>query len=142
MDIRGNVRSMEPADEMAVLKLRPPEVGLLREDPLHKWLSGQEKYDRKFHRAGKRALRRRIVYQAKAAEMLERAREQGFELVRESACPSQSRHMSIMSVTSSAARIEDDRRWGPLDLEDEPNVPPSAIAKRTDTVTIFDAETS
>lgn len=134
VDIRGLIRPMESIEDTEALKLLPSQIGLLREGPLNKWLRGQDQYDRKFHRAGKRALKKRIRYQVKAEAMLNSARDQGLELVNEVVRPSAGRHMSMMSVSSSSARIDDDRRWGPLDLDDEPNAPPSAIAKRRDTV--------
>ena len=48
----------------------------------------------------------------------------------------QGRKMSGRSASATIGIIDENLRFGPLDLDDE-NPPPSAIAKRRDTVSLF-----
>lgn len=145
VDVHGVVRPMEAPEECAVLRIRPEEVGLLKEGPLNKWWSGQKEWDAKFKRSAARAQRKRTKNEAVAKRILENAREQGLLLVHESLTagppplqpPRLTSNMSTLSSFSRPGRIDNDRRWGPLDLEHE-NVPLSAIANRRDTVSFSD----
>ncbi|KAH9894438.1 alpha/beta-hydrolase [Cubamyces lactineus] len=131
VDVLGNVRPMEPAEEIAALRLKPQEIGIIKEKPVRRWLAGQEEWDRKYKRAAENVIRKRKQYEAKAARLLEHAREQGF--IHEEIGPRESTVSSSASISSgSVGEIEVERRWGPLDLKDE-NPPPSAIAGRRDT---------
>ncbi|KAI0824710.1 alpha/beta-hydrolase [Trametes gibbosa] len=131
VDVLGNVRPMEPPEEIEALRLKPYEIGLVKEAPVKRWLAGQEEWDKKYKRKAERAIRKRRRYEAKAIRLLEHAKEQG--LVHDELRPHRSRTSSIGSVSSrSVGEVEPDRRWGPLDLKDE-NPPPSAIAGRRDT---------
>ncbi|KZP24716.1 alpha/beta-hydrolase [Athelia psychrophila] len=137
VDVHGIVRPMEAPEDCPVLKIRPEEVGLLKEGPLNKWWSGQKEWDRKFKRSAERAQKQRLKHEAVGKRIMENAREQGLLLVHEAPPerlqpPRLTSNMSSMSSFSRPGRIDNERRWGPLDLEGE-NVPLSAIANRRDT---------
>ncbi|TFK71796.1 alpha/beta-hydrolase [Pluteus cervinus] len=121
VNIRGEVRPMEPKGEMPVLKIPPSEVGLLKEEPASKWKSGQDEWDRKFSRSAKRVEKQRQDISLKADKLVQNARQQGLV--------SSDAQSSDRSSTSSSSRNE--RRWGPLDLAGE-TPPPTAIAGRRD----------
>ena len=140
VDILGHVRPMEPKDEVPALRLHPSEVGVIKEDPVRRWLAGQEKIDRKFKRSAERVMKKRKKLEAKAEKMLADARDKGLVLHGDGGriqgdvqrADRGASNPSISSVDSERV-IDEDRRWGPLDLEGE-RPPPSAIAKRRDTV--------
>lgn len=135
VDIHGNVRPMEPMEELPVLKIRPQEVGIIKEGPLNKWWSGQKECDKKYRRDAERAQKKRRVNEEKAKRLIRDARDQGLLLVHEGARPQPTRLTSNMSTMTMrlVGKIDSDRRWGPLDLSHE-NVPPTSIANRRDTV--------
>ncbi|KAJ8086857.1 hypothetical protein PM082_005682 [Marasmius tenuissimus] len=140
VNIHGRVRRMEPRDEMQALQVKPAEVGLIKEAPAVRWHQGQEQWDKMFRKRAKKILKKRAHYETKSEKMIGLAREQGFSLVRE---PEPevlilAKPAKPPSRPDSKARkdrdgsIQSDRRWGPLDLDDE-DPPPSAIANRRDT---------
>ncbi|KAI0677037.1 alpha/beta-hydrolase [Trametes maxima] len=131
VDVLGKARPMEPVEEIEALRLKPYEIGLIKEAPVRRWLTGQEAWDKKYKRTAEHVIRKRRQYEAKAARLLEHAREQG--LIHDVIQPQRSRLSANGSVSSgSVGEVESDRRWGPLDLKDE-NPPASAIAGRRDT---------
>ncbi|KAH7931203.1 alpha/beta-hydrolase [Leucogyrophana mollusca] len=139
VDIHGHTRPMEPKDQIAALRLKPSEIGIIKEGPLYKWLLGQKEWDQQFRRSAENALKKRRKQEAKAQLMLEHAREQGLLMEGESGHipprPSAKRSGSTATGVSGRATkgaIQEDRRWGPLDLADE-RPPPTAIAGRRDT---------
>lgn len=147
VDVHGVVRPMEPMEEIAALKVRPQEIGIIKEGPLNKWWSGQKEWDRKYRRSAERAIKKRKKMENEAKRVLDNARDQGLLMVHEEleaqaretlAPPTPARNVSNMSTLSrkSVGRIQNDRRWGPLDLGSE-NVPASAIAGRRDTVCFY-----
>ncbi|KAJ7284012.1 Alpha/Beta hydrolase protein [Mycena rebaudengoi] len=130
VDIEGIVRPMEPPEDIPVLQLNVGEIGIIKEEPTIKWLKGQEEWDQKYKMQAERAIRHRRKNEAKAEKLLAHARDQGLLLTREQG-------PRLTPVVSSSAHatdgdIQKDRRWGPLDLDDE-RPPPTAIAKRRDT---------
>ncbi|TFY78435.1 hypothetical protein EWM64_g5576 [Hericium alpestre] len=141
VDIHGRARPMEPKDQVGALRLRPPEVGVIKEAPVKRWLAGQARMDAKYPRRAARLERRRKKLVKRAEMMIRDARDQGFlmqgekdgvqgrpkKLVRLDSAGS-----SMSMGTSKGAVIDVERRWGPLDLEAE-RPPPSAIAGRRDT---------
>jgi hypothetical protein len=135
VDIYGKVRPMEPIEELSVLKMRPQEIGIIKEGPLHKWWSGQKECDKRYRRNAEKAIKKRRANEEKAKKLIQNARDEGLLLVRDKAPPQPTRIMSNVSVLSTklVGKIDSDKRWGPLDLSHE-NVPPTAIAKRRDTV--------
>lgn len=138
VDIEGMTRPMEPKEELEVLKIPKEEIGLIREDPCIRWLDGQTQWDKTYHTSAKKAIRKRRTFETKAHRMLENAKDEGLitatNPLRSTARPQRATgHERSMSDAPVDHTIQDDRRWGPLDLADE-QPPPSAIANRKDTV--------
>jgi hypothetical protein len=139
VDIHGEVRPMEPKGEVTALRVRPEEVGIIKEAPLNKWWSGQKEWDKRYRRKAEKVVKQRRCNQTKAKKFMAAARDQGLLLEHEMPPLSQLHRLaSDMSTPSTReiGKIQSDRRWGPLDLDNE-NVPPSAIANRRDTVCGF-----
>ncbi|GLB33981.1 putative steryl acetyl hydrolase [Lyophyllum shimeji] len=131
VDIDGITRPMEPPEQIHALKVSPEEIGIIKEGPVLRWYKGQLEWDKRFPRAGKEVLRKRAKLEAKAAKMLDNAHRQG--LIHSRGLPAEDLERSISAGSRNRVeRIQEDRRWGPLDLDDE-RPPPSAIAKRRDT---------
>ncbi|KAG5648902.1 hypothetical protein DXG03_000251 [Asterophora parasitica] len=131
VDINGISRPMEPPEEIRALALRPGEVGIIKEGPTRRWLEGQEQWDHEFKRSAKRAMKRRYKLELKAERLIDNARLQGLILTGE-ATPQELQRTMSNGYADKLDRIQDERRWGPLDLDGE-RPPPSAIAKRRDT---------
>lgn len=145
VNIHGHLRPMEPIHEIHVLRLKASQLGILKEVPALRWKKGQDEWDRRYHRTAISALKKRRKLEAKAERLLQNAYDHGFihlgpyratkdygsrrpEGPVELAAP----RRNVVRQTS-VGKIQSDRRWGPLDLEDE--LPPlGAIAKRRDTV--------
>lgn len=129
VDIHGVARPMETAEEIPALKMRPGQIGIIKEGPTIRWLKGQEDWDKRYKRSAERVMKRRSKIEAKTKLFLDNARAQGLILTgeRPKVEPSSSR------LHDESDRIQEDRRWGPLDLDDE-RPPPTAIANRRDTV--------
>lgn len=125
VNIHGISRPMEPSRDIQALKLRPGQIGIIKEGPTIRWLKGQEEWDKRFKRTAEKAIKRRSKIEVKAKMLLDNARAQGLILTGEQ------RHGAPRSGEED--KIQEDRRWGPLDLDDE-RPPPTAIAKRRDTV--------
>jgi hypothetical protein len=130
VNIEGIARPMESQEEMSVLRLKPAEIGIIKEAPTIRWLKGQEEWDKKYKQHAERAVRQRQKNEEKAKRLIAHAREQGLLLVSDAG-------PDLTSVLSTSAHatdgtIQHDRRWGPLDLDNE-SPPPTAIAKRQDT---------
>ncbi|KAE9410143.1 alpha/beta-hydrolase [Gymnopus androsaceus JB14] len=137
VDIHGVTRDMEPREELPCLQISPSQIGLIKEAPAVRWNKGQEQWDRVFAKEAQRVLKRRQRIERKAEEMLRNAREQGFYRVGEEDVPGRAKAQNASTERSTAENpkdgtIQEGRRWGPLDLDDE-RPPPSAIAKRRDT---------
>ncbi|KAF9028446.1 alpha/beta-hydrolase [Hymenopellis radicata] len=136
VDIHGYTRPMEPKEDLVVLRLRREEIGLIKEAPALRWAKGQDEWDKVFHKTAKKASKKRQKLEAKAHRMLEHAREQGLITASQPSRPNMREknalHTKSPSEDSMARTIQEDRRWGPLDLENE-SPPPSSIAKRRDT---------
>ncbi|CAK5262972.1 unnamed protein product [Mycena citricolor] len=131
VDVHGKPRPMESMDDMSVLKLKPAEIGIIKEEPCLRWLHGQEEWDRTYKRQAERAIRQRQRYREKAEKMISNAREQGLKIVSDDSGQTTTTSSSTSDHRTDGV-IQIDRRWGPLDLDDE-NPPPTAIAKRRDT---------
>ncbi|KAF9268159.1 alpha/beta-hydrolase [Marasmius fiardii PR-910] len=138
VDIQGRVRRMEPRSEIVTLQIRPGEVGLIKEAPAIRWYKGQEQWDKRYKRRAEKVLRKRAVYENKTQRMIDHARQQGLTLSHEEERPPMAKFQSVASLSARVndGVVQQERRWGPLDLEDE-NPPPSAIAKRRDTPEAF-----
>ena len=140
IDIHGNVRPMEPQSEMPILQVQPLEIGLIKEGPTRRWLKGQTEWDTKYIRSARKAVLRRRKIETKVERLLNEAREEGLFLEGEQP-PPQRQQTTLWTPTSGTVKgnIDEHRRWGPLDLDDE-QPPPSAIAKRRDTVSCIQAD--
>ncbi|KAJ6490399.1 Alpha/Beta hydrolase protein [Mycena vitilis] len=130
VSIKGITRPMEPREEMSVLKLKPSQIGIIKEGPTIKWLKGQQEWDQKYEKSAARAIRQRQKNEEKGKRLVAHAREQGLALVSDTE-PGLVPVLSASAHTTGGA-IQQDRRWGPLDLDEE-RPPPTAIAKRLDT---------
>lgn len=140
VDIHGHVRPMEAQEDMSVLNLPIGSIGLIKEGPALKWLKGQDQWDKQFRRQAENAVKQREKIKNKVENMLVNARDQGFVMVGEHPDDNNDGNLKDAKRLGNDSVehhgdgiIQIDRRWGPLDLEDE-KPPPSAIAKRRDTV--------
>lgn len=59
VDFSGNVRGLEPADQLPACTMPLSETGYIKEGPAMRYIEGQAKWDRKFHRVRKRVARHR-----------------------------------------------------------------------------------
>ncbi|KAI0089132.1 alpha/beta-hydrolase [Irpex rosettiformis] len=130
VDIYGKVRPMEPTGEIKALRIPPQEVGVIKEDPVMRWLTGQELWDEKFKRQACRVVDKRKHYERKYETLVGRARKNGLELLGDTTKPHPLRRTSTISF-GMQGEVLVGRRWGPLDIEDE-QPPPSAIVGRRD----------
>ncbi|THV08365.1 alpha/beta-hydrolase [Dendrothele bispora CBS 962.96] len=138
VNIYGRIRPMEPREEIPALQIKASQIGIIKEDPCTRWWKGQQEWDKRFMKKAERAVKERAKIKAKAQRLLENARKQGLLLVREGEDRQHPRFRDASEARSTSANpvdgtIQEDRRWGPLDLDDE-NPPLSAIAKRRDTL--------
>lgn len=130
VDIHGRVRSMESKEDITALQLRPSEIGIIKEETLFKWLEGQEEWDRRFKYCATKVMKNRKTIEAKAKSIIKKARQRGLSLAGES---DDLVEMPVVGRSNAVyGAIQEDRRWGPLDLVDE-EPPPTAIAARRDT---------
>jgi hypothetical protein len=145
---------MEPAEEIPALCVPPDRIGLIREAPVRRWLHGQGMWDEQFKRQSKKVFEKRREFEEKAEQIIRHATRQGL-VVNSGASKARESHVPAggsggeqddvrpmarpqgglkdSRSTSTTGIIDEDRRFGPLDLDDE-NPPPSAIARRRDTV--------
>lgn len=156
VDVHGKIRPMEPVEEIPILRIPPGQIGLIKEAPVRRWLLGQGIWDERFKARPKKIFRKRKEFDEKAEEILRHATRQGLTVNTEEGDPRSSREQpgggdrdeqsevplklepqrrqkSSRSALTTTGVVDEDRRFGPLDLEDE-NPPPSAIARRRDTV--------
>ncbi|KAF9453039.1 alpha/beta-hydrolase [Macrolepiota fuliginosa MF-IS2] len=137
VNLHGQPRPMEPAEDIPALKLEAREHGILKEAPAMMWKKVQDDWDRRYKRTAVSALKKRCKLQAKAEQILQNAYDQGFIHPSQAAThdevqPEGSTTTGDSTRQTPIGEIQKDRRWGPLDLDDE-TPPPSAIAKRRDT---------
>ena len=154
VDVHGQIRPMEPMEEIHALRIPPGQIGLIKEAPVRRWLQGQEMWDEQFKSRAKKVLKKRKKLEEKAERIVQRVTRQGLVVDTEGGeartsreqtggggeqdevrptVEQQGRKKSSRSVLTTSGIIDENRRFGPLDLDDE-NPPPSAIAKRRDTV--------
>ena len=116
VDIFGQIRPMEPKEDIQALNIPTRLIGIIKEEPVKRWLSGQELWDKKFHRHAVHAVRQREHYEKKFSALMDRARSQGLELTSDSHSPARyrRRRSSLTSVhsKSSIGEIIPDRRYG------------------------------
>lgn len=68
VDFSGNVRGLEPAEQLPACTMPLAETGMIKEGPAMRYIEGQAKWDRKFHRVKKRVARHRKRNLKKAKE--------------------------------------------------------------------------
>lgn len=141
VDIRGQIRPLEEESMLQGLQMPCDEVGVIKEGPVNRYLTGQELWDKKFRREAKKVEKRRAKNEERAQAMLERAAELGLVGPRwEEAKRKRKLDNSPgnMQKQDSNGNLQEEDRWadlgtfGPLDLQGE-RPPPSAIAGRRDT---------
>jgi hypothetical protein len=113
---------MEPKEQIKALNIPPRFVGVIKEEPVKRWLAGQEIWDKRFHRQALHAAQKREKYERKYAASVEQARAQGLQLVHETDRPAAYRQrrmsrlsrVSTMSIDSavSTGDIVPDKRYG------------------------------
>lgn len=143
VDIFGQVRPMEPEEELEALNIPARLIGIIKEEPVKRWLTGQELWDKRFHKAGLHAIQQRDHYEKKYAAIIEKARAQGLELVSDHHRPAEyrrPRRVSTMSIEStfSTGEVVPEKRYGPFDIDDERSAS-SAIVGRRDNVSDYAA---
>ncbi|PSS35406.1 hypothetical protein PHLCEN_2v1561 [Hermanssonia centrifuga] len=134
VDIFGHVRPMEPKEQIPALNIEPRRIGIIKEDPVRRWLTGQEIWDKRFKHAAIKVEHDRQQYENKFKTVIERAVAQGFERHDDPPQPSVSRRSSesVASTSSvmSIGEIMSERRWGPLDVDGERPAPSSIVGRR------------
>lgn len=112
VDIFGRVRPMEAREDIAALQLKPQSIGIIKEAPVVRWLTGQDKWDKKYKHKAHKVIKHRRKYEEKAERLLQHAFEQGVihESVSRPVVNRSHSHRSTASVASGT--IEHDRRWG------------------------------
>lgn len=131
---------MELPEEIPALKLKPSQIGIIKEAPALRWLDGQKTWDKRYHQAGLKALKQKAKYVAKTATLLKKAFDQGFvhhdknvNYGGDNSHTGDHGGPTKLKKSTVVREIQPDRRWGPLDLYDE-RPPATAIAGRWDTV--------
>ena len=146
---------MEPAEEIPALRIPPNQIGLIREAPVRRWLHGQAMWDKQFKRRPEKIFEKRKKFEEKAEQIIRHATRNGLVVKTEAGetqipleqvgggrgeqdearpiAGPQDWHKNSRSTSAPIGIIDENRRFGPLDLDDE-NPPPSAIARRRDTV--------
>ncbi|KAI0066158.1 alpha/beta-hydrolase [Artomyces pyxidatus] len=141
VDVAGRVRPMEREADIAALHVRPTDIGIMKEDPARRWVTGQELTDKKFARAAVKVMAHRRRLAAHAEKLLAEARSQGLMVERDAPEQQQgpgggaAEKVGVSrgdSAVKKDGRSPEKMRWGPLDLENE-RPPPTAIAGRRDT---------
>ena len=137
INLHGFARPMEPEEDIPCLQIPPDQIGLLKEAPAMRWFRGQNDWDARFRKKARRVQRKREEHKRKASEVIKHAHEMG--LVHAwfpESMPVERETGRRVKRTTSIGGIDNHRRWGPLDLDDE-RPPPSAIAGRRDTVSFI-----
>jgi hypothetical protein len=128
--LHGNLRHLEPPDQIPALQVPVDEIGIIKETPAKRYLEGQGKWDRTFRRKAESIVKRREKQRKKINRLLERAKELGL-------LDTSGHTTNVTSNSLDEYEPSSRRRWGPLDLEDE-RPPPSAIAMRRDVVSVIE----
>jgi hypothetical protein len=74
VNIHGDTRPMDFPEDLQALKLRPAQVGILKEGPTVRWLKGQEAWDMRYKRNAERTIKKRTRIEAKAKRLPDHAR--------------------------------------------------------------------
>lgn len=119
VNVFGQVRHMEPKEEIEALNIPARHVGIIKEEPVKRWLEGQEEWDKKYRKYALQAIHDREHYEKKFSALIDRARAQGLELVHdERQGPSQYRARRASTVSQhsmiSLGEVVSDRRYGKI----------------------------
>ena len=113
------IRRMEPKEEIPALNIPPRFIAVIKEEPVKRWLTGQEIWDNKYHRQALHVIQQRQKYEKKYAAAIEQARTRGLELVHDQNWPTvfRQRRASVASTLSANSRVSvgeivDDKRYG------------------------------
>ena len=104
---------MEPKEDIPALQVKPQSVGIIKEPPVKRWLTGQEMWDKRYKHKAQKVIKQRRKYEEKAARLLQHAHEQGVihdSMSRPTVDHRSQSHFSLASGASGA--IVPDRRWG------------------------------
>lgn len=120
ISIRGVPRPMEPAEEIPILGLPHDQIGIVKEGPVVRWLTGLQIYDKKYKSEAKKSIKMRQHNKSRAQMLLDRARAAGIAI----------------DATDGVRQLEVGNVKRPLDVLDlaDERPPPSAICGRLDTV--------
>lgn len=77
ISIKGVPRPMEPESEIPALQLPIDEIGIVKEAPVVRWLTGLQMYDKKYKSSAKKARKTRERNVHRAQMLLDRARTAG-----------------------------------------------------------------
>lgn len=131
VDIHGLSRVMESPEKMQALNMHPREIGVLKETPIVRWSQGQSTWDKRYKRTAANVVKQRYQLRVEGKSLIDHALSQGLILPGDNLDHEKEK---TSSNSHNVGRIpQEDRRWGPLDLDSE-SPPPTAIAKRQDTV--------
>ena len=115
---------MECPSEIGALRLPLDEIGVVKEGPVIRWLTGLQVYNKKYSRQAKKAIKTRQYNERKAQMLVEKARNAGI-------LQDDTRHGTNDELTLTPPNDV-------LGLDGE-NPPPSAICGRRDTVSVLRA---
>ena len=117
VDIFGRVRPLEPKEQVEALNIPPRLIGIIKEEPVRRWLAGQEIWDKRYAQTAHKVERQRKHYERKYTTLLEHARAQGLELHKDSVRrgPAVYRRASIASTGSTMGEIVVEKRYGQYD---------------------------
>ncbi|KAK8233497.1 acetyl-hydrolase [Phyllosticta capitalensis] len=68
VDRQGRTRAMEPPEEIPLLHIPPSEIGIIKEGPVRKWMTVQERWAKKFEKEKRAVQSRRIEEMAAGYE--------------------------------------------------------------------------
>lgn len=77
ISIKGVPRPMEPESEILALQLPIDEIGIVKEAPVVRWLTGLQMYDKKYKGSAKKAHKTRERNMQRAQMLQDRARSAG-----------------------------------------------------------------
>jgi hypothetical protein len=138
VSIRGEIRSLEPEEELSAFTLKPEDVGVLSELTLRRYIEGRDKFNRKF---------------ATTIQQIERHRKKNLKLAKRNANRNMAQLQAHLFSENDGKRsagtsrtksghgalaeglmaVSDSWSWAwALDTNERP--PPSSIVSRSDTM--------
>ncbi|KAG8887205.1 hypothetical protein FRB98_000367 [Tulasnella sp. 332] len=138
VSIHGKIRPLECDEEIEALRMDHEKMGIIKEAPVKRWLEGQGEADRTWKHAGKSVEQNRLLFEAKAIQLISNARKKGLldhdgrPVWDFSGTGDGQVHDKGPEGTPDGFYTDSRKRWCPLDLEGE-RPSPTAIAGRRDT---------